>query len=74
MIKFKEKLTDEEEEALNKVREKLFEKYSVREYRLAFRYVMKHRKEYKTDADVKFAVDNYLRENHDKNKCWKNKL
>lgn len=67
-------MNKEERDALNEVKKELFKEFSAREYRLALQYCLKHRKEYKTVADVKFAVDNFLRENHYKNKCWKNKL
>ena len=68
------KLNSEQKSAIKVVKAELFKEYSAYEYRKAFNYVMKHRKEYKTQEDVKNATFEYLRLNHEKNKCWKNKL
>ena len=67
-------LTKEEKQALSKVREEIFKDYSSYEYRCAIKYLIKHRKEYSDKDAVKVALYDYLEKNHEKNKCWKNKL
>lgn len=68
------KLSTDEKSALKAIKDELFKKYSAYEYRKAFSYVMKHRKEYKSQEDVRKATFEYLEKNHEHNKCWKNKL
>lgn len=68
------KLSLDQKNAISAVKAELFKEYSPYEYKKAIAYLMKHRKEYKTNEDVKLALYDYLKNNHEKNKCWKNKL
>ena len=68
------KLTSEQKNAIKLCKDELFKEYSAYEYKKAINYLMKNRKQYKTNEDVKVALYDYLKRHHEHNKCWRNKL